>query len=75
MIPIKLFHSIHFPLSILKQNPYKNEATKSMDNPVVNFKDVSGIAIVSQDGVYTVKFSHHQALSHQFFGDTLKENS
>ena len=22
-----------------------------MDNPVVNFKDVSGIAIVSQDGV------------------------
>ena len=51
MIPIRLFNSIHFRLSILKQNPYKNEATKSMDNPVVNFKDVSGIAIVSQDGV------------------------
>ena len=54
--------------SILKQNPYKNEATKSMDNPVVNFKDVSGTVIISQDGIQANYFYRFENDIHRFSG-------
>ena len=38
----------HSVISVLKQNPYKNEETTTMDNPVVNFKDFDRLAIIEQ---------------------------
>ena len=42
-------NSNHAVISVLKQNPYKNEETTTMDNPVINFKAELEIESISSE--------------------------